>query len=87
MLVGVYCPAGCQQLLTDWHAALFNQCCPVVSCMLCCVQRLVEENKQQQDMLVQLVQRLDDLEVALQALQAERTRKSFFGGFLGPQGV
>jgi hypothetical protein len=54
---------------------------------LCYVQRLLQENKHQEDMLVQLVQRLDDVEAALQALQAERARKSFFGGFIGPKGV
>jgi hypothetical protein len=36
---------------------------------------------------VQLVQRLDDVEAALQAIQAERTRKGFMGGFIGPKGV
>lgn len=55
--------------------------------LLCHVQRLLEENKHQEQMLVQLVQRLDDVEAALQAIQAERARKSFFGGFIGPKGV
>lgn len=50
-------------------------------------ERLLEENKLQEQMLVQLVQRLDDVEAALQAIQAERTRKSFLGGFIGPKGI
>lgn len=55
--------------------------------MCVCVQRLIEENKEQQDMLVNLVQRLGDVEAALQELQAQRMRSSFFGGFLGPRGL
>lgn len=47
----------------------------------------MDENRQQQEMLVQLVQRLDDVEAALQAIQMERTRKGFLGGFIGPKGL
>lgn len=50
-------------------------------------QRLIEENKQQQEMLVQLVQRLDALEATLQVLQQKQTTSSFFGGFLGPKAL
>lgn len=69
-------------LLTHKRAADTLLCCAMV-----CLQRLLEENKLQEQMLVQLVQRLDDVEAALQAIQAERTRKSFFGGFIGPKGI
>jgi hypothetical protein len=48
---------------------------------------LLEENIQQQQLLEQLVLRLDSVEQALQALQAERARKSSWGGFLGPRGL
>lgn len=70
-----------------YHEELLTGYAVVLPCDLLCVQRLVDENKQQQDMLVQLVQRLDDVEAALQALQAERARKSFFGGFIGPKAL
>lgn len=69
---------------TPCHAAAAADAAAAV--FFCC-QRLVEENKEQQDMLVRLVQRLDDVEAALQALQAERTRKGFLGGFIGPKAV
>jgi hypothetical protein len=60
---------------------------PRCALLVCCLQRLVDENRQQQEMLVQLVQRLDDVEAALQAIQTERTRKGFLGGFIGPKGL
>eukprot|EP00775_Hariotina_reticulata_P002796 gene2796-3089_t len=50
-------------------------------------ERLLEENIQQQQLLEQLVLRLDSVEQALQALQAERAKKSSWGGFLGPRGL
>jgi hypothetical protein len=52
-----------------------------------CLQRLLEENIEQQRMLEQLVVRLDAVERALQAMQEQRNKKSMFGGFLGPRGL
>jgi hypothetical protein len=51
------------------------------------LQRLVQENRAQQEAIVGLVQRLDAVEAALQALQDERSRRSMWGGFLGPRGL
>jgi transcriptional regulator GlxA family with amidase domain len=51
------------------------------------LQRLLEENIEQQRMLEQLVVRLDAVERALQAMQEQRNKKSMFGGFLGPRGL
>lgn len=51
------------------------------------LQRLLEENLEQQRMLEQLVVRLDAVERALQAVQEQRNKKAMFGGFLGPRGL
>lgn len=51
------------------------------------LQRLIEENREQQEMLLSLVRRLDDVEAVVQQLQAEKSRSSFFGGFIGPKGL
>jgi len=73
--------------VTAAYSVLFAGC-TLFSCLER-LQRLIDENREQQEMLVQLVQRLDDVEATLQALQAERSRKnsSIWGGFIGPKGI
>lgn len=51
------------------------------------MQRLMEENVQQFKLLEQVVVRLDQVEAALQEMQAAKARRSSWGGFLGPRGL
>jgi hypothetical protein len=69
------------------YVLCLSACLPACPIYFCNIQRLLEENLEQQRMLEQLVVRLDAVERALQAMQEQRNKKTMFGGFLGPRGL
>lgn len=50
-------------------------------------QRLLEENRQQQDTIESLVGRLDRLDELIQRMQVERDQRSLWGSLFGPRGL